>query len=213
MCLEHSCLILDYTLNSLKEDLWCLWKCAWNGFTLQLLWNKLFLLLRTSQSWFTDICECYVSEAKECQWDMESVSNTLGNSGCLQHVDKQDTPSGTCQHFPHEVNEEEAKNMTEQSCKHCDKTKTQHIRQVKIQLLVLPDDIQECVREVRISDMWGSEKCRTKCLNTYASILHFTLISELQIHVSVFPHVISMTWWSGDYLEKLHSEMRFVTFQ
>lgn len=74
--------------------------------------------LRTWQSRFTEVCECYVR-------DMENVSNTLDNSGCLQLVDKQGTPSGTRQHFPHEVNveeESEAKNMTAQGCKHPDKT-------------------------------------------------------------------------------------------
>lgn len=58
-------------------------------------------------------------------YDMESISNTSDdNSGCLQLVDKQGTPSGTRQRFPREVNEEEedeAKNMTAQGCKHPDK--------------------------------------------------------------------------------------------
>lgn len=46
---------------------------------------------------------------------MDSVSNTLDNSGCLQRVDKQGTPSGTCSIFPHEVDEEdEVKNLTAQ---------------------------------------------------------------------------------------------------
>lgn len=56
-----------------------------------------------------------------CVYDMESISNTLDdNSGCLPLVDKQGTPSGTRQRFPHEVNEEEdeAKNMTAEGCKH-----------------------------------------------------------------------------------------------
>lgn len=73
---------------------------------------------------------------------MESVSNTLDNSGCLQRVDKQDTPSGTCQHVPHEVNEEEAKNMTEQGCKQCDNTTQRRNTYDKLNFSPL-DDIQE----------------------------------------------------------------------
>lgn len=81
-------------------------------------------------------------------YDMESVSNTLDNSGCLQLVDKQGTPSGTRQHFPHEVNveeEEEAKNMTAQGCKHPDKTtkETKH-----------PQHVMD-IREVRIMKSAG----------------------------------------------------------
>lgn len=40
---------------------------------------------------------------------MENASSTLDNSGCLQLSDKQDASSGTCRHFPHELNEEDDK--------------------------------------------------------------------------------------------------------
>lgn len=90
---------------------------------------------------------------------MESVSNTLDNSRCLQLVDKQGTPSGTRQHFPHEVNEDEAKNMTAQGCKHPDRTAKRDNTSYKYKPRVppLPDRIREFIaqhildrREVRI---------------------------------------------------------------
>lgn len=99
------------------------------------------------------LCWCVRVKAKACQWDMECVSNMLDNSCCLQHVDKQVAPSGTWQHFPQEVNEEEeaAKNTTAADNKHPDERhhtcrsasfntlgyeKTAIITPLKIQLLV-----------------------------------------------------------------------------
>lgn len=109
------------------------------------------------------MCEC-------CVRDMESVSNTLDNSGCLQLVDKQGTPSGTRQHFPHEVNvqeESEAKNMTAQGCKHPDKT-TQ----------------RETMSSTRLGYQRSRdrEKGKTTCVNF---LFHFVP----KVQISVFPRV------------------------
>lgn len=113
---------------------------------------------------------------------MESVSNMLDNSVCLQHVDKQDTPSGTCQHFPHGVNEEEAKNMTEQGCKHCDKTTQRRIKCDKPNFR--PRYFLMTSRGGK--DQWyvGVWKVQDKVLKHVYISFTFHFISQLQISVS-----------------------------
>lgn len=126
---------------------------------------------------------------------MESVSNTLDNSDCLQPDDKQGTPSGTQKHVPHEVNEEEdkAKNMTAEGCKHPDMiTQRQHIPQVKQQALPFPGDIIQHVflfQRLRISVVRGSEKCRTKCVHAHNKKVNFTLHYASDNSISSCQHV------------------------
>ena len=74
-------------------------------------------------------------KAKERQRDTEGFSNALDKSGRLQLADKQDTPSGTRQRSPREVNDQQEEKgreqrkdknvskMTPQGSKHPDRTR------------------------------------------------------------------------------------------